>query len=111
MKLDSLAPQHPKVATIERDANQQALTAVLNKRITSQWLQHIGLSGLAEHAVQAIVAATLDAAREAEQQATGIRATIAPILRSAPKAAAAAAPPAPSFQEGGSSASPTQHTA
>ena len=105
-KLDSLAPQHPNVATITQDATQQALVSALNKRITNDWLQHIGLSGLAEQAVQAIVAATLDAAKEAQQEAATIRATAAPLLRSAPKAAAV--PPAPSFQEGGSSGSGTQ---
>ena len=75
--------------TILQDATQQALTEALNKRITSQWLQHIGLSGLAEQAVKAIVAATLDAAKEAEQQAATIKTTLAPILRTAPKPAAA----------------------
>ena len=35
-KLDSLAPQHPKVVAIEHDATQHALTAALNKRITSE---------------------------------------------------------------------------
>ena len=85
----------------------------LNKRITSQWLQHIGLGGLAEQAVKAIVAATLDAAKEAEQLAASTRATITPILRTAPKAAAG--PPTnrwgSSFQEGGSSASTGQQPA
>ena len=60
------------MVTILQDATQQALTEALNKRITSQWLQNIGLSGLAEQAVKAIVAATLDAAKEAEQQAAAV---------------------------------------
>ena len=112
-KLDSLGSQHPKVVTILQDATQQALTEALNKRITTQWLQHIGLSGLVEQAVKAIVAATLDAAKEAEQQAATIKTTLAPILRTAPKAAAA--PPTnrwgSSYQEGGSSASTGQQSA
>ena len=52
------------------------------------------------------MAATLDAAAEAELEAATIRAAAAPLLRSAPKAAAA--PPATTFQEEGSSGSGIQ---
>ena len=50
------------MAAIIQDTTQVALANALNRRITNEWLQHIGLSGLAEQAVKALVAATLDAA-------------------------------------------------
>ena len=64
-KLDSLGPNHPKTAELDKQAADDALRDELNLRFNAQFLNSFGLAGLSEHVIKAIVAATLAAQKEA----------------------------------------------
>ena len=57
-KLDTLGPNHPKTAEVDKQAADDALREELNLRFNAQFLNSLGLAGLSEQVLKAIVAAT-----------------------------------------------------